>query len=267
MLPDFYSVQWLEQTGSTNMDLMQRLRQAAHPIRTGLPCLLGAHLQTAGRGRAGRVWHNLSGDTLMFSCAFQINIPMAQLAGVSPALGIAACEALRSLIEPAQHPTGSTSQTETRRLALKWPNDLQWNAGKLAGILVETLQPASSDHPCLVAGIGLNLRRAVELSEALGRPISDWSQICDLPASQIVAAIARGWAQALKDYAATGFAGFRSRFAQVDVLAGAQVTVTDQGKTLHTGMASGTDALGRLLVQTASGIVPIMVGDISIRTA
>ena len=266
-LPDFYSVQWLAQTGSTNMDLMQRLRQTAHPARTDLPCLLGAHLQTAGRGRAGRVWHNLRGDALMFSCAFQINIPIAQLAGVSPALGIAACEALRSLIDPARHPTGSSSQTETRRLTLKWPNDLQWDAGKLAGILVETLQPAGSDHPFLVAGIGLNLRRAVELSEALGRPISDWSQICDLPAAQIVTAIARGWAQALKDYAATGFEGFRSRFAQVDVLPGAQVTVTDQGKTLHTGMASGTDALGRLLVQTASGIVPIMVGDISIRTA
>ena len=265
LLPDFYSVQWLEQTGSTNMDLMQRLRQTDHPARTGLPCLLGAHLQTAGRGRAGRAWHNLRGDALMFSCAFQASIPMAQLAGLSPALGIAACEALRSLIDPARHPMGSTPQIETRRLALKWPNDLQWDAGKLAGILVETLRPTGSDHPCLVAGIGLNLRQTVGLSEALGRPVSDWSQICDLPASQIVAAIARGWAQALNDYTAEGFAGFTSRFAQVDVLAGVQINVTDQGKTLHTGIASGTDPQGRLLVKTPSGIVPIMVGDISIR--
>ncbi len=276
-LPDFNLVQWVERTGSTNMDLMQRLRQKDHPDHTNLPCLLGAHLQTAGRGRAGRPWHNAQGAALMFSCAFRINVPMAQLAGLSPALGVAACEALRKLIAHTQTEQGpgqlacgrpspvSTPQINPHRLALKWPNDLQWDAGKLAGILVQTHQPAGSRTPWLVAGIGLNMQQAVHLSESLGRPVSDWSQICDIPAAQIVAAIACSWTEALKDYAASGYAGFVERFAQVDVLAGALVDVTDQGTILQTGTARGTDSIGRLLVETANGIAPIMVGDVSIR--
>jgi BirA family biotin operon repressor/biotin-[acetyl-CoA-carboxylase] ligase len=41
--------------------------------------------------------------------------------------------------------------------------------------------------------------------------------------------------------------------------------VTDQGKTLLTGRAQGTDDQGHLLVATSEGIVPILVGDISVR--
>ena len=273
LLPDFASVQWLDSTGSTNLDLMQRLRQpdpaSGLPRRPALPWLLGSDLQTAGRGRAGRPWQNTQGATLMFSCAFQVEIPMAQLAGLSPALGVAACEALRTLIDhdQDQDTPDSATRPDSQRLTLKWPNDLQWDTGKLAGILVETHQPTGTRAPYLVAGIGLNMRDAGHLSHALDRPVSDWSQITQPAPARIVAAIAHAWAKALKEYAACGYAGFIERFAQVDVLAGVQVNVTDQGRILQTGTAQGTDAMGRLLVATASGITPIMVGDVSIRSA
>ncbi len=270
LLPGFASVQWLDSTGSTNLDLMQRLRQpdtASGPLRRpALPWLLGADLQTAGRGRAGRPWQNAQGATLMFSCAFQVEIPMPQLAGLSPALGVAACEALRALIDQNQDRPDSATRPDAQRLTLKWPNDLQWDAGKLAGILVETHQPTGSRAPYLVAGIGLNMLDANHLSQALNRPISDWSQITDTAPARIVAAIAHAWSMALKDYAANGYTGFIERFARVDVLSGVQVDVSDQGRILQTGTAHGTDAMGRLLVATASGITPIMVGDVSIRS-
>src|SRR5690606_39683360 len=126
-LPDFGDVAWLPVTGSTNADLLARVRTGGAPP---LPWLLGTHLQQTGRGRAGRTWRNAAGDALMVSCAFEVRTPVSRLPGLSPAAGIAACEALRRLAGPDAAP----------RLAMKWPNDVQLDDAKLAGVLVETVR-------------------------------------------------------------------------------------------------------------------------------
>ncbi len=260
LLPDFTSLQWLESTGSSNADLMQRARQAdAAP----LPWLLGADRQSSARGRAGRPWQNATGSTLMFSCAFAVDLPIAELPGLSPVMGIAACEALRDLL--SAHRTSQSPPIAETRLALKWPNDLQWDHAKLAGILVESTNRPGSQSPVIVTGIGLNLKDAPALATALGRPIADWSQIADISPALIVASIARAWSRAIKDYATGGYAVFNTRFDRVDALAGHQVDVTDQGFILQTGVAIGTDSIGRLLLQNNQGISAVMVGDVSIR--
>jgi len=260
LLPGFASLQWLESTGSSNADLIERARQ---PNAPALPWLLGADSQLSARGRAGRPWQNASGAALMFSCAFGLDLPAATLPGLSPVMGIAACEALQGFIA-AQRVTHTAPATETR-LQLKWPNDLQWDQAKLAGILIESVKRPGSHSPVIVVGIGLNLKEACALSDALGRPIADWSQIADIAPAQIVASIALAWSRAIAEYASGGYAAFTTRFDRVDALAGHQVDVTDQGQILQTGKASGTDASGRLLLQTDRGMSAIMVGDVSIR--
>jgi BirA family biotin operon repressor/biotin-[acetyl-CoA-carboxylase] ligase len=260
LLPGFASLQWLESTGSSNADLIERARQ---PHAPALPWLLGADSQLSARGRAGRPWQNASGAALMFSCAFGLDLPAATLPGLSPVMGIAACEALRDLIS-TQHVSHAPLVAETR-LQLKWPNDLQWDQAKLAGILIESVKRPGSHSPVIVVGIGLNLKEACALSDALGRPIADWSQIADIAPAQIVASIALAWSRAIAEYASGGYAAFTTRFDRVDALAGHQVDVTDQGQILQTGKASGTDASGRLLLQTDRGMSAIMVGDVSIR--
>ncbi len=267
-LPGFGSIHWAQATGSSNDDLSQRVKRGSV---CALPWLLGAHTQGAARGRAARPWQNQLGDTLMFSCAFAPDIPLAQLPGLSPALGVAACLALRRLFAPL------LGQNACQRLALKWPNDLQWESGKLAGILVETAQRPGARHPCLVVGIGLNLRGARALSTHLARDIADVSEILanvadpsgsatvTLCPSRIVIAIAQAWQKALDVYAAAGYAAFQDLFDSVDVLASVPVDVIDQGRVLQTGIALGTDSNGRLLVQTTAAVVPILVGDVSVR--
>jgi BirA family biotin operon repressor/biotin-[acetyl-CoA-carboxylase] ligase len=199
----------------------------------------------------------------MFSCAFAVDLPIAARPGLSPVMGIAACEALRGLI--TAHCATSKHPTVATRLQLKWPNDLQWDQAKLAGILVESVNRSGSHSPVIVVGIGLNLKGAAVLSETLGRPIADWSQIADIAPAQIVASIAQAWSSAIKEYEAEGYATFTTRFEQVDALAGLQVDVTDQGHLLQTGKACGCDSTGRLLLQTDQGLSPITVGDVSIR--
>ena len=261
-LPGFGVVDWVASTGSTNADLSLRAqRSRAAPDSPPRPWLLGAHLQTAGKGRAGRPWANEAGSTLMFSCAFATDIPLAQLPGIAPALGVSTCLALRSLMG------GEVDQAGLEPLTLKWPNDLQWHGAKLAGLLIETA-PSST----VVIGMGLNLRGAAALSAQLGRGIADLSQIeqaCNrsIHPAHLVAHVAQAWQHAVHDYAENGYTAFTHAFDIVDALAGQSVQVMDQGSVLHQGIAQGTDTLGRLRIMTETGLVPVLVGDVSIRPA
>ncbi|AZY47804.1 biotin--[acetyl-CoA-carboxylase] ligase [Bordetella avium] len=251
-LPSFTHVQWVASTGSTNADLLARARQTCAPK----PWLLGAHLQEAGRGRAGRPWKNRSGATLMFSCAFNVRLPAAQLPAISPLAGLAACEALRSLC-------GHDG------VCVKWPNDVQWHDAKLAGVLAETTRNPDGDGYTVVIGMGLNLRDADTLSATLDRAIADWSQIegsaAVEDAADIVRASALAWQTAIADLERDGFAAFVARFAQADALAERAVNVIDRGQIIHSGQAAGLDALGRLQVHTDAGLVAVSAGEISVR--
>ncbi len=261
-LPAFGAIDWVTSTGSTNADLSLRAQRArAQPDSPPRPWLLGAHLQTAGKGRAGRPWINEAGSTLMFSCAFATEIPLAQLPGIAPALGVATCHALRALMGAQPNDPLLTP------LKLKWPNDLQWHGAKLAGLLIETA-PSST----VVVGMGLNLHGATALSAQLGREIADLSQVeqaCNrsVHPAHLVAHVAQAWQHALRDYAANGYTAFTHSFDIVDALAGHSVQLMDQGNILHQGIAQGTDALGRLRIMTETGLVPVLVGDVSIRPA
>ena len=74
------------ETGSTNSDLLLDCREG-----TG-PQLLVAERQTAGRGRLGRSWQALPGDSLTFSLAWPLsNVP---LDGLSLAVGSVLAEPL-----------------------------------------------------------------------------------------------------------------------------------------------------------------------------
>ena len=274
LLPEFDTVDWVKSTGSTNKDLGDFARAMAStaalsadvPVSTvaaaSWPRLLGAHLQTAGKGRAARPWHNAAGECLMFSCGFTSKIGMGELPGVAPALGIASCLALRSVLAPL------LGARAAHQLTLKWPNDLQWKGAKLAGILVETAPSTKPQQPLLVIGMGLNLSGAAALSVDLNRPVADLSQILvghAVDPISLVATLAQAWQRTLHDYAAKGYAAFAPRYQEVDGLLGEHVDVIDQGKLLHTGIARGTDSIGRLQIETASGLLPILVGDVSIR--
>ena len=253
-LDGFQDIAWPASTGSTNADLLARARHC-----TG-PCLLGTHQQASGRGRAGRPWKNRVGATLMFSCAFPVRLPPMQLPALSPLAGLAAGEALRRLANNADP------------LRVKWPNDLQWHDAKLAGILVEsTRNLAMPDTYTIVIGMGVNLTDAGQLSQALSRSVADWTTIMQetgspaVSVADIVCASANAWHQAVRELETSGFAPFRPRFSAVDALAGHEINVIDQGTVLFSGIAQGLDEYGRLNVETAKGLVPVSVGEISIR--
>ena len=154
----FDAVEWYDEIGSTNTELLDRARQGASE-----GAVLIADLQTAGRGRRGRRWTAPPGTSLMMSVLLRPPpgpLPPARAALVTLAVALAAIDAC--------------DQTSGVRPQLKWPNDLviaaaagPGSAGldadddgarsdrKLAGILAESIS-AGGVLRALVVGMGLN---------------------------------------------------------------------------------------------------------------
>jgi BirA family biotin operon repressor/biotin-[acetyl-CoA-carboxylase] ligase len=235
--PDF-TVEVLAQTDSTNSELMRRARAG----QCG-PALLVAEVQTAGRGRMGRSWLSQGADsddiaTLTFSLGIPLHV--ADWSGLSLAVGVSVASSL--------HPS----------LQLKWPNDIWLEQRKLAGILVETASIGATRYA--VIGIGLNItpRDVAGLSTAPAW-LQELLPACDAP--QALQQLAAPLMIALRQFESQGLKPFLREFAKRDVLNGRHVDASDG----TSGLATGIDDKGALLVHTAAGLKKISSSEVSVR--
>lgn len=240
------TVEVVAETGSTNADLLARLPSMDHPV------LRVAERQTAGRGRAGRVWHSAPGASLTFSLAWRFDLPLRALVGLPLAVGVAVAEALASFNVRAQ---------------LKWPNDLLLGGKKLAGILIESAvaEHGATDRSWAVVGIGINLALDQQLIATIDRPVADIGWLAELDRNGLMAALLNRLAEALAQFERDGFPAFVERWNSLHAYTGRTVVILDQGRTLHEGLAVGVDEFGRFLLDTAAGRIAIMAGDVSLR--
>lgn len=129
--------------GSTN----DRARRCAAEGPIGLPLLVVAERQTAGRGRGGHRWWTGRGS-LAFSLLLD---PDWGAAGNhrtrSPLVALAAAVALVETVAPL---------VGRRPVGIDWPNDVLAAGRKLAGVLVEVLPDRRH-----VLGIGLNTNNSL----------------------------------------------------------------------------------------------------------
>ncbi|RKP49272.1 biotin--[acetyl-CoA-carboxylase] ligase [Trinickia fusca] len=259
----------VEQTASTNSDLMARVKaMPRESVPPGIQAVRVAYLQTAGRGRQGRVWHAAPGHTLMFSLACVLPRTLSGLAGLSLAVGAALVEGLRTL------PLDDRS-----RIALKWPNDVLLDGGKLAGILIETAW--STPAACaVVIGAGINVRHDEALlahlaasaanvpAQARATPPAALSQaLPDANLTDTLGAVLEALAAMLARFGETGFAPFRGDWHACHAYADRDVVLLEHGKEVLRGRALGVDEIGQLLVATADGVQAVATGDVSLRLA
>lgn len=236
-------VEVVEETGSTNADLLARAPSLDAPL------LLVARHQTAGRGRAGRSWLSSSEGSLTFSLAWRFDGGLARLAGLPLAVGVALAETLDRL---------------GVQVELKWPNDVLRGGDKLAGILIET-QSAPHGAVWAVIGIGLNLMIPDDMEARIGRPVASLPWLARMERDGLLAALLDGLAAALRDFEHAGFALFCARWNLRHAWRGQRVAILDGGAVLHEGIAAGVDEAGRLLLDGADGRVAVLAGDVSLR--
>ena len=127
----------LEQTGSTNDAILQIANANS---KEGL--VVFAEYQTAGRGQRGNRWESAAGKGLWFSILLRPKIDLAS----SPQLTAWAAEAV----------SGAIQNEFSLTLAIKPPNDVQIDGGKVAGVLVEMRAQQNAPH-LAIAGIGVNV--------------------------------------------------------------------------------------------------------------
>jgi BirA family biotin operon repressor/biotin-[acetyl-CoA-carboxylase] ligase len=264
------TVEIVGSTGSTNSDLLVRARSGA----PGGPCLRVAELQTAGRGRQGRIWHAERGASLTFSIAVPLAQP--QLSGLSLAIGAVVADVLDPPHRQGNRARGSPpapfeapAAPPALRIGLKWPNDLflvdaRGRGRKFGGILIETL--ASGATRLVVVGIGLNLRAVAAAGDSpSGRAgLDELDPGASAPA--LLERLAGPLGAALRRFDEAGFAPFHPAFAARDLLAGRAVTTTQPGAT--EGTADGIGADGALRLRTPDGrVVAVSTGEVSVRLA
>ncbi len=141
---------WFPQIGSTNEAALVWLREDAP---TGAIVLADEQLQ--GRGRHGRGWHTPAGAALAVSLILRptpAELPQVTMLG---ALAIAEL----------------ASAQGARDVSLKWPNDVQADGLKLAGVLTEAVWQGDR-LTGTVLGMGINVRVDFRGSELEGRASS-----------------------------------------------------------------------------------------------
>ena len=242
----FTSVEHIGTTGSTNADLMARVRGAADgTIRV-------TDHQTSGRGRLGRTWDAPPGTNLLVSVLLRPDWPPEVHPLVTPALAVAVVDALAGMGVPT---------------AAKWPNDIVVQGGpapgKAAGILAEY---TAGPPPAVVVGLGLNLAwpaagdpgppGATSL-RACGRTVDRWD---------LLAVVLAGFDTRLADLAA---AGGPERLREAHLVRSATVGRRIQADT-PTGLVEGTavdiTADGLLLIRpdnSVGNLVEVTAGDVT----
>jgi BirA family biotin operon repressor/biotin-[acetyl-CoA-carboxylase] ligase len=247
-------VRWHASVPST-MDVAAALAAegAAHGV------VVAAEQQTAGRGRRGSTWVSPPGAGLYFSCiarpfAFakasmdnQAPSPKPQAPALS-LLTLAAGVAVRDGIAAA---TGLAPD-------LKWPNDLLVGRRKLAGILAEGLAIGTRDQ-AIVIGVGVNVRpaayppdiaaRATSIEDELGRAVDRDALLAALLGElwRRLAALEESPGDILQAWRAASPTARGARVAW-------------DGRS---GLTSGIDDTGALLVTTPAGVERIIAGELS----
>lgn len=232
---------FFQEIGST-MD--EAARQAAAGAEEGT--VVVAENQTAGRGRQGREWVSRRGN-LYLSVVFRPSRHTLPLLTVLSA--VATVRAIRK-----------TTGLEPR---IKWPNDVQLDSRKVAGVLVESVMEGDTVRHA-IAGIGINVNLETDKVD----DIAGFATALNAAAVRPVAreAVLRQLLQELDSlYLQTAQGG--SPLAEwrglLETLG--QRVRAYWGNETHVGQAEDVDSVGNLLLRLEDGRrITLTAGDVTL---
>ena len=223
----------LVETDSTN-SFLKRL-----PLEQQHGHAVFAQSQTSGRGRRQRTWYSPPGCNVYLSLGWLFGQSCGPLSTLPLAVAVATCRAL--------------SRIGVEGHGIKWPNDILAGGAKLAGILVES-QASGAEAVYAVIGVGLNVLMPAEGADAvIDRPWTDIDSL--LPGKEkkwsrngIAANLLQELLQGAGEFEASGFDAFEQEWRELDLLAGKEVLLQQNGASIS-GVARGIDADGGLVLE------------------
>jgi BirA family biotin operon repressor/biotin-[acetyl-CoA-carboxylase] ligase len=243
--PEGYGRRVLAEVDSTNAEAAR-----IAPGLRGPEWILARH-QSAARGRRGRAWAFPPGN-------FAATLVM-QPKESAQVVALRSFVASLALFDACVAVTG-----RTEGFALKWPNDVLLNGGKLAGILLESIG-AGAGVAHLAIGIGVNLV-AAPASDAVEaralRPVSLLSETgIEVEPEAFLLHLARAYAQHEAQFLAEGFAPVRTAWLARAARLGEEI-VARTGQAEIVGRFETVDAAGNLVLITAQKRHAIPAADV-----
>lgn len=247
-----FDIEILPQAASSNTLLLGRAAVDVANGRARSGSVVAVELQTAGRGRRGRIWHSGLGTALTFSLLWRFDCGLNALSGLSLGVGVAIARALNKL--------------GAQGVQLKWPNDILTHRGKLAGILMEA-QGDMLGPSAVVIGIGLNCTLPASLASQIGQPACALDELCAATPtrSQLLAVLLQELAQMLQQFTQDGFAALREEWQQYHLNQNQAVELQmADGQTVN-GIARGVTLDGELCLETAQGMRNFNSGEVGVQ--
>lgn len=243
--PEGVGRQILARTDSTNAHGLRLAAELAGPT------WFLTHDQFAGRGRRGRGWRMPPGN-FAASLVLREEQGAAAAARLSFVAALALHEALTAVCGPAA------------RIAIKWPNDVLLNGGKVAGILLESA-PLPGGGLAVAVGIGVNLAAAPDpglVEPGALRPVSVRDETGYLvEAETFLDLLAPAFARWQGQLASLGFGPIRTAWLARAARLG-QPIIARTGTHEARGIFEGIDESGALLLATPSGRQVLPAADV-----
>lgn len=222
------------------------LEAARLAASTSFPHWILALDQTAGHGRRGRAWKSPAGNFAATYLMFPTEPP--------------ALVALRSFVASLALYDAFVAVTgRAEAFALKWPNDVLLNGGKVAGILLE----GGERH--LSIGIGVNLVAAParsEVEEGATPPVDLASETgARVSPEEFLDVLAPAYARYEAQFTTYGFGPIREAWLARAAKLGQPIrarTMTDE----HHGTFDTVDAFGNLILRTSSEKLTIPAAEV-----
>ncbi|MEM8773064.1 MAG: biotin--[acetyl-CoA-carboxylase] ligase [Pseudomonadota bacterium] len=241
-LPSGAQVDLFETLDSTSAETKRR---AARGEVT--PLWVVAREQTAGYGRRGRAWESQLGN-FAGSLVFRPEGDPADF----PQLSFVCAVAVRAALQKWAHED---------RLALKWPNDILADGGKIAGLLLERIEMEGA--PLVSMGVGVNIASS---PQGMAYPTAKLADILAkskvAPAVEdLLAAVDAAFWSAYEQWKAEGFQAIRKTWLRYAKGIGAAIRVQLPNETLN-GYFEGLDDAGALILRQGDGRRVITAGEI-----
>ena len=244
------TLHYFEETGSTNIDA-KRYAEEGEPHGTTVV----ANMQSAGRGRRGRLWQSPAGSAIYMTIMLKPRFIPDKASMLTLVMALSVADAIAEA-------TGLSA-------GIKWPNDVVVNKKKVCGILTE--MNAELDYiQYVVIGVGINVNNnspeefpeeirqtATSLKIESGRQISRAALL-----ERVLAHFEKNYNIFTKSLDLSALMeAYDARLLNLN----AEVRVLDP-KGEYTGVARGINPAGELLVEKENGeVAPVYAGEVSVR--
>lgn len=241
-----YGLAAFDTIGSTSTEASARVRTA----EAG-PLWIVARQQTEGRGRRGSAWATPDGN-LAASLLLTTDAPPHLVATLGFVAGLALGDALAACCGASRGVGIALDEARNGRdrFALKWPNDVLADGGKLAGILLGT-ETAGDGRRAVIIGIGVNV---AEAPANLPYPSASLNALgFDTSAAELFTALSSAWVRVYDLWRdGNGFGDVRRLWLERAAGLGGEVAVrTAAGVTR--GIFETIDDHGQLVIRIADG--------------